>query len=237
MGRLRQDTQVIDPNLAPFLRNEIKRIWILFDCAGRLTAKNHRGSSTFIKDLVFAADGVREALRTLLRVDNQVARDFELLRISRVHAPTFEFERSADCITGAIQENEWSGLTLRIEDNAPGGFQRSALARVDSESAPLIGDGILVSGIIRRIFEGRIKVFYVRDVLRTQWRQEVLLHHRTNDVVGRNYNIVQGCAASLDLCEHRLRILVKIDDNPAIETLLKFGDNLRRKIFAVDEDI
>jgi len=148
-------------------------------------------------------------------------------------------QRGADQVTHGIDQHETSRLQFRVEEQSPGLLDWFVLrpAQINPDGAPLVGHRVLVAPVVRRAGELLVQVFEIRDVFVSQWRQQFQFHHRRDDVVGRNHDIVERDPAPLDFREHAFRVFVNIDGDLAAEFLLELLHDLRIDVFAPDEEI
>ncbi len=239
MRRFGQHGEIVHPDDAPFLRNEINRLPVVGHPFHTFTAVNNGSLHRFRQNLVLRAHAAVETARTFLRGDDQIARLLELLRVGGIDAVAPVFQRRADHVARRVNQQKRAGLLLRVEETSPRLRQRSVLGlpREHAQRSPLICDGELVAPVVRRIDELSIKVLDVRDICVPQRRQQVELDHRRHNVIGRHNHIVKRRAAALDFGQHALHVFEEINIDLAVELLLKVSDDRRINVFAPDEKI
>ena len=161
----------------------------------------------------------------------------DLVFVGGVHVVAQVEEPGGQGVPGVVDHQDLPGV-LGIEHGAPAGDLAVHHVPVidDAESAPGVGDGILVLRVVGEILEAVVNEVEVGDVVVVQLRQHVLLNETADHVV-RGDDDVEVRPAHVDEGVEGLVALRRLVVDPDAGGLLELRDEVLVDILAPGADV
>ena len=202
LGGLWND-DVVKPDVAAFLRYDIRKVGILGDAVDRVAGVDNAHRRASVDELHLDIVGQVRANEGLLR-NQRFLRGQDVRFVAGVDVEAELLERDADGIAHTVVHQNLAGVFLVPEDvPAIDGIGHHRLVIEDADRAPHIRHAVRVAGIKRKIEETRVDVAQVRDVRLVDRVQEIVCSELLDEIVRREADVVDIVRRG-ELYEHLL---------------------------------